>query len=444
MKSMGESAKVSAITITPAPAPVRGRIRPPGSKSITNRALVCAALAGGTSTLTGALDSEDTRVMIESLGHLGIQVESLDHGETLIVHGCGGKIPASSADLFVGNSGTTIRFLTALCALGHGTYRLDGVPRMRERPIGDLLDALNQLGARCQGEIQPGFPPVIVQARGLSGSRADIRGDISSQYVSALLMAAPSAAKDVELAVTGELVSKPYVAMTLMIMLSFGCSVEVRGTSGEGDFSRLRIPAPAKYRACSYDMEPDASAASYFWAAAAITGGEVTVEGLCRDSLQGDVGFVDCLGQMGCRVEYADDSITVSGRAARGIDVDMNAISDTAQTLAAVALFAKGPTTIRGVAHIRHKETDRIGDLARELRKLGATVDEFADGLSINPPADFSSFQGATIETYNDHRMAISLALAGLVLPGVTIVNPGCTAKTYPRYFDDLETLIQR
>lgn len=434
------------LTVQPVGRPIRGRIRPPGSKSITNRALVCAALADGTSTLAGALDSDDTRVMIDSLGRLGIRVESGDDGHTLIVHGCGGHIPAEQADLFVGNSGTTIRFLTALCALGHGTYRLDGVPRMRERPIGDLLDALNQLGADCRGELKTGLPPVVVKANGLCGGRVSVRGDISSQYLSGLLQAVPCASGPVQIAVIGELVSQPYVAMTLRIMESFGASVgaegnALRGVPGGG----FDIPAPQSYRACDYAIEPDASAASYFWAAAAITGGEITVEGLSKASLQGDVQFVECLAQMGCRVTYAADSITVSGRAERGIDVDMNAISDTVQTLAAVAIFADGPTTIRGVAHIRHKETDRIGDLARELRKFGAQVEEFSDGLGITPTRRASEGVPPPIEiaTYHDHRMAMSLTLPGLVRPGVTILDPGCTAKTYPKFFQDLATLTK-
>jgi 3-phosphoshikimate 1-carboxyvinyltransferase len=245
-------------------------------------------------------------------------------------------------------------------------------------------------------------------------------------------MACPCAKGGAEIVVDGELVSRPYVDMTLQVMRSFG--VAVRESNGKG----FVIP-PQSYRALRYSIEPDASAASYFWAAAAITGGDVTVEGLTKDSLQGDVGFAQCLAQMGCRVDYAPDGITVSGRAERGIDVDMNAISDTVQTLAVVALFADGPTTIRNVAHIRHKETDRIGDLARELRKLDATAEELPDGLRVSPPA---APHGATIETYNDHRMAMSLALAGLRIPGVTIVNPGCTAKTYPAFFDDLARLV--
>jgi 3-phosphoshikimate 1-carboxyvinyltransferase len=310
---------------------------------------------------------------------------------------------------------------------------LDGVERMRQRPIGDLLAALRQLGAELDGQLRPDFPPVVVRAARLPGGVGVVRGDVSSQFLSALLLAAPCALDDVRLLVEGELVSRPYVTMTLKIMEQFGARLK----TGEDYF---RIYAPQSYGAQSYAIEPDASAASYFWAAAAITGGEVTVEGLSKDSLQGDVQFVECLARMGCSVSSAADGITVSGRAERGIDVDMNAISDTVQTLAVVALFAEGPTTIRNVAHIRHKETDRIGDLARELRKLGASVDETPDGLRITP----AQLHGAAIETYNDHRMAMSLALAGLRIPGVTILNPGCTAKTYPNYFLDMSSLTRQ
>jgi 3-phosphoshikimate 1-carboxyvinyltransferase len=407
--------------------PLDAAIRPPGSKSITNRALVCAALAVGDSTLRGALDSEDTRVMVDGLRRLNIDVEFAPPSDTIRVEGCSGRLPAGSAELFVANSGTTVRFLTALCTLGRGTYRLDGVARMRKRPIGDLLDALAQLGASAFSENENGCPPVIVRADGLKGGRAVVRGDISSQFLSGLLMAAPYARQAVELIVEGLLVSQPYVRMTLEVMKAFHAKIEA------GDLSRLFIP-PMRYHGRVYDIEPDASAASYFWGAAAIVGGRVTVQGLTRDALQGDVAFCECLARMGCAVEYGERSITVRGGPLCGIDVDMNAISDTVQTLAAVALFATGPTTIRGVAHIRHKETDRIGDLARELRKLGAVALERDDGLTIVP----QKLQGAEIETYNDHRMAMSLALVGLRTPGVVILNPGCTAKTYPRYFEDL------
>jgi 3-phosphoshikimate 1-carboxyvinyltransferase len=415
------------IEIQLARGPIRGTIRPPGSKSITNRAIICAALADGISTLTGALDSEDTRVMIDSLARLGIRVESSDAGRTLRVHGCGGRIPADRADLYIANSGTSVRFLTALAALGHGTFRLDGTPRMRERPIQGLLDGLSQLGVRAESENASGCPPVIVHADGLRGGAARVRGDISSQFLSGLLLAAPYADRPVALMVNGKLVSIPYIELTLAVMRSFGVAIDT------ADFSRFDIPRQ-HYTATDYAVEPDASAASYFFAAAAITGGEVTVEGLDRESLQGDIRFCDCLAQMGCEVRYEPDRVTVFGRSLAGVDVNMNAISDTVQTLAAVALFADGPTTITGVGHIRHKETDRIGNLAVELRKLGALVEELPDGLRITPAA----LHGAKIETYDDHRMAMSLALVGLRVPSVVILDPRCTEKTYPAFFRDL------
>lgn len=411
--------------------PLRASIRPPGSKSITNRALICAALGEGESLLTGVLDSEDTQVMIAAMRQLGIAVEHDPPTATVRVVGCGGRLPTGNTDLYVANSGTTVRFLTAMLALGQGDYRLDGTPRMQQRPIGDLLDALRQLGANAVSETGTGCPPVVVHARGLAGGRATVAGDISSQFLSGLLMAAPYAKTDVELIVRGDLVSRPYIDMTLAVMASFGVHVGVDASS------RFTIAAPQRYQSRPYDIEPDASAASYFFAAAAITRGEVTVEGLSRDSLQGDVAFCECLEQMGCAVQYGQNRITVAGGPLRGIDTDMNAISDTVQTLGAVALFADGPTTIRGVAHIRHKETDRIHALAVELRKLGAEVEEHADGLKIMP----RPLHGAQIDTYDDHRMAMSLALVGLAVPGVVIRDPDCTAKTYPQFFRDLEHL---
>ncbi len=411
--------------------PLVGTIRPPGSKSITNRALICAALAEGVSHVHGALDSEDTRVMIDALQRLGLDVQANADRTELTVVGCGGRIPAGQAELFLANSGTSIRFLTALATLGQGIYRLDGVARMRARPIQDLLDGLGQLGADVRAEFDNGCPPVVVRACGLPGGSATIQGNVSSQFLSGLLMTAPYAQSDVCLRVDGDLVSQPYVRMTLAVMSAFGIRV---------DGSRLdsfAIAAGRRYAGRDYAVEPDASAASYFWAAAAITGGRVTVAGLTRDALQGDVAFCECLAAMGCQVNYADDGITVTGGMLRGITVNMNAISDTVLTLAAVALYADGPTTITGVAHIRHKETDRIGDLARELRRLGARVEELPDGLRIEPAA----LNAAEIQTYNDHRMAMSLALVGLRTPGVVILDPGCTEKTYPRFFEDLRTL---
>jgi 3-phosphoshikimate 1-carboxyvinyltransferase len=395
---------------------------------------VCAALAQGESTLLGALDGEDTQVMIAALGQLGIGVRVEDHGRTLHVTGCGGKIPATNAELFVANSGTTMRFLTALVALGRGEYRLDGIPRMRERPMGDQAAALAALGVDVVCESAGDCPPVVVRANGLRGGRAAVSGATSSQFLSGLLMAAPYAGSQVELVVEGGLVSVPYVAMTRRVMEAFGAEV-----AATADYREIRVSNEHRYRGRAYDIEPDASAASYFLAAAAITGGAVTIEGLSRESLQGDVAFAACLEQMGARVSYGDSFMMIEGRPLAGVDVDMNAISDTVPTLAVAALFAAGPTTIRNVAHIRHKETDRIAAVATELRKLGAGVEEFDDGLRIEP----RPLHGAAVDTYNDHRMAMSFALVGLKVPGVVIKDPGCTAKTYPEYFADLERLVR-
>ena len=417
------------LPIVPVTRPLSGRVRPPGSKSLTNRVLVAAALAEGTSTLTGVLDSDDTRVMLDSLSRLGLTLTHDTAARTVTIAGGGGTFPNKTAELFLGNSGTSIRFLTAACAVAGGAYRLDGNARMRQRPIADLLAGLTTLGADVRCEADTGCPPVVVRATGLTGGTARVAGDTSSQYLSALLLAAPRAAGPVVLQVAGELVSQPYIAMTLAVMQAFGVQVE---QTADGYRS---LPQP--YRGVPYAIEPDASAASYFFAAAAITGGRVTVEGLTRSALQGDVLFVDALERMGCTVEEGRDAITVTGGRLRGIDIDMNAISDTAQTLAAVAVFADGPTTIRHIAHVRHKETDRIAAVATELRRLGQGVTEFDDGLTIAP----RPITPVTVNTYDDHRMAMSFALVGLRAAGIAIADPACTAKTYPGYWEDLGTL---
>lgn len=418
-----------SILIQPVSGPVIGTIRPPGSKSLTNRALIVAALAGGTSKLSGVLDSVDTRVMFESLNRLGVEAIHDPQSHTATIEGCGGKLPAASADLFLENSGTSIRFLTALCATASGKYSLDGNTRMRERPIVDLVDALNQLGPKIRCQPTTGCPPVNVESSGLHQGKVAVRANISSQYLSGILMAAPTASGTVDVAIDGERVSQPYIDMTIAVMKQFGVRVE--------ETSNGYQIAPQAYIAQDYSIEPDASAASYFFATAAITGGKVTVRGLTRDALQGDVGFVDCLQKMGCKVTDDDSSITVEGANLTGIDVDMNAISDTAQTLAAVAVFAEGPTTIRNVAHNRFKETDRIAAVATELRQLGIQVDEYDDGMKIHP----GPVKPATIETYDDHRMAMSFALIGLKADGVRIADPDCTSKTYPEFFQDLASL---
>ena len=424
------------VEIVPIHGPVSGTVRPPGSKSITNRAFILAALADGWTTLTGVLDSQDTRVMIESLRRLGFDVQQDLDACSCRVRGFGGQIPAQQADLYLENSGTSIRFLTSLCALGAGRYRLDGVKRMRERPIGDLVRSLHQLGAKIQFEVSGSdCPPVLVDGCGgrLTGGQATINGDISSQFLSSLLMAAPAAGGGVKLNVVGELVSQPYVTMTIQMMNAFGVAVDY-----PSDLSEFNIPA-AVYHAGHYQIEPDASAASYFFAVAAITGGNITIDGLSRTALQGDVGFVDALQQMGCHVTCNETSITVQGGPLHGIDIDMNAISDTAQTLSVVAAFADSPTTIRNVGHMRHKETDRIAAVVTELQRTGISATETADGLHIIPGQP----QPADIQTYDDHRMAMSFSLLGLRSKGIRILDPNCTAKTYPRYFEDLEAVCQ-
>jgi 3-phosphoshikimate 1-carboxyvinyltransferase len=422
-----------SIVIQPASGPIGGIICPPGSKSITNRALPLAALAAGRSVLTGVLNSDDTQFMIESLKRLGVQIEADWDDHVVTVGGCGGQFPNSTADLFIGNSGTTVRFLSAILGVHGGQFRLDGVQRMRERPIGPLLEALAQLGAGVVAESPGGCPPVSIKSDRVNGGTIQVRGNVSSQYLSGLLMAAPLADGDIVIEIDGPLISKPYVSMTVEVMKSFGVAVD-----SDESLSRFQISSDQSYQACDYAIEPDASAASYFWGAAAICGGSATVQGLGRDSLQGDVGFVDCLEKMGCGVEWSEHGVTVNGPAKVGIDIDMSNVSDTVQTLAAVALFVDGATTVRNVAHNRVKETDRIGNLAIELRKFGVEVDEHADGLTIRP----QPLNSATIETYDDHRMAMSLALVGLKQADVEILDPGCVAKTYPHFFRDLQKFV--
>jgi 3-phosphoshikimate 1-carboxyvinyltransferase len=418
---------MNAITIQTC-EPIRGTMRPPGSKSITNRALVCAALADGRTHLSGVLDSNDTRVMVDCLERLGVRAEWSSDRSDIQVHGCGGELAGGDIELFVQNSGTTIRFLTAVVSTGHGRYRLDGNERMRRRPIADLVAALRQLGVRIQCQHDDGCPPVLVAAAGLPGGKITVAGDISSQYLSGILLAAPRAQGAITIRLAGDVVSLPYVTMTMRVMEAFGIEVS-RNTEREFWME------PQPYQATNYDVEPDASAAGYFWGAAAISGGEITVQGLTSSSLQGDIGLLDGLVQMGCTVGKTDEGwFRLRGGDLHGIDLDMRQISDTVPTLAVVALFAQGPTTIRGVEHIRHKESNRIGDLARELRKLGAIVHERQDGLQIVP----GKLHGNTLQTYDDHRMAMSLSLAGLRIPGVTILDPGCTSKTYPDFFADL------
>jgi len=418
--------------------PIDATVRVPGSKSITNRALLVAALAHGESYLTGALHSDDTRYMAAALNALGIAVETDVAGEAFHVRGGGGTFPATEADLFVGNAGTAMRFLTAALPLGHGRYRIDGIPRMRQRPIGPLLQALNDLGADVRGELEAGFPPVVVNANGLPGGRCRMAGDQSSQYFTALLLAGPCAAQGITVEVEGDLVSKPYLPMTAAVMAAFGAEAEL----DEVDWQVLSVRPGQRYTGRDYRIEPDASNASYFFAMAAATGGRVRVDGLGKGSTQGDLRFIDVLQAMGCTVIETEEYVEVRGPEGgnlRGVDLDLGPISDTAQTLAAITPFADGPTTIRGVAHARLKETDRVAAIATELRRLGQQVDEFHDGVTVHPrpivPAD--------IHTYDDHRMAMSFSVTALRAPGVRLLEPKCVAKTFPDFFDRLDMVVR-
>ena len=422
-----------SIEIQPLPHSVNASITPPGSKSLTNRALMIAAMTAGKSTLTGALDSDDTIAMLDSLQRLGVEASHDAASATMTVEGVGGNFPNKTAELFIGNSGTSIRFLTAMLGFAGGKYKLDGIERMHERPIGPLVDAIQNLGGGIAALSPNNCPPVQIDGQAILGGEVTLSGSLSSQYLSGLLMASPLAQETVALQIDGPLISKPYVQMTCEVMKAFGVQVDADETA-----NRFVIPAGQQYKATDYAIEPDASAASYFWAVPAILGGKATIHGLTEDALQGDVGFVRCLEKMGCDVGFSKNSISVSGPAKHGINIDMADVSDTVQTLSAVALFVDGPTTVTNVAHNRVKETDRIGNLAIELRKFGVQVDEHPDGLTIHP----APLNGATIETYDDHRMAMSLSLVGLKQPGVEILNPGCVSKTYPNFFADLKAFV--
>jgi len=408
-------------------ARVRGTVEMPGSKSISNRVLLLAALADGETRVENLLDSDDTRVMLDALELLGVRIER----DSATVRG--GPFPNKSADLHLGNAGTAFRPLTAVLALAGGEYRLSGSPRMHERPIGDLVDALRSLGARIDYLGKEGFPPLALHPGAIRrGAPLRVRGDVSSQYLSALLMALPLTGSETAVEVEGELISKPYVEITLNIMRRFGVEVRREGWSSF-TVPRKRYSSPGRIR-----VEGDASSASYFLAAGAIGGGPVRVQGVGRSSIQGDVRFTEVLEKMGAEISMGEDWIE-SGPPARGklkaIDADLNHIPDAAMTAAVAALFADGPSRIRNIASWRVKETDRLAAVAAELRKLGAAVEEGADALRVTPP---ERLKPATIATYGDHRMAMSFSLAALGGIRVRIEDPDCVAKTFPEYFETL------
>ncbi|GGN77452.1 3-phosphoshikimate 1-carboxyvinyltransferase [Actinoplanes lobatus] len=413
------------LAVAPLTRPVDATVRPPGSKSITNRALLCAALADGTSTLSGVLFADDTRAMLGAVGALGATVTLSESDRTVVVRGIDPGTAGGAGTIDARQSGTTSRFLLPAAALLGGRTVVDGSEQLRARPFGPVLGALRQIGAHVDELDRPGFLPAAVTGPA-HGGPVEVSGHISSQFLSGLLMAGPLMDRGIDVTLTSPLVSVPYVEMTKAVMAAFGVTV-----------TGLTVPAGA-YRPADYAIEPDASAASYFLGAAAITGGRVTVSGLGAGSLQGDVRFADVLERMGASVTRTADAVTVrGGDRLRGIDVDMADISDTAQTLAAVAVFADGPTRVRGIGFIRGKETDRVGAVVTELRRAGIDAVEDPDGFTIHPGAP----RPTRFATYDDHRMAMSLSLIGLRAPGIEIADPGCVAKTYPGYFTDLATL---
>ena len=408
------------------------RVRVPGSKSVTNRALLAAALARGTSTLRGGLHSDDTEAMQACLAQLGIHLDTAT--EPWTIAGADGRLASPAAPLFSRNSGTTARFLTAAATLADGPVVIDGNARMRERPIDDLTRALEALGAACRLEGTGGCPPVRVAGGGLPGGAAEIDASRSSQYVSAVLLAAPYAARSVTLSFRdGVVVSRPYIDLSMDVMRAFGAEADWSGPAEISVGNRLG------YESRDYAIEADASSAAYPFCAAAIAGGRVRVDGIRTATQQPDIGLLDLLERMGCRVTRGDDWASVTGPAGplRGIDVDMNRLPDAVLALAVVACFAEGPTRIRNVGNLRIKETDRLAALETELRKLGVRAVAGPDDLRIEP----APLQGAHIDTYDDHRMAMSFALAGLVQPGIVIRDPACVSKTWPAFFDVFEKL---
>ncbi len=429
----GGARRADPLPMEPFMGPVQASVKVPGSKSITNRALMCAALASGTSRIEGILLADDTEAMLSCVSALGAEVQMTRENCSVEIRGFAGRPLDGPIDLDARLSGTTSRFVAASLVLGSGPYRLTGGLPLQVRPLGPTLDALVELGCELSFEGDDGCLPVIVKAHSPKIDSAlptiSVSGDVSSQFLSGLLLVGPCLPNGLRIDITTPLVSRPYVDMTLSVMRSFGAIVDDKQSSF--------VVSPGGYTGTDFAVEPDASAASYFYAAAAICGGSITVEGLGTDSIQGDVVFVDALAAMGCDVEKSPSSIRVTGPAVHGIDVDFSDISDTAQTLAAVAVFVDSPTRISGIGFIRRKETDRIAAVVTELRRLGLEASDDLDGFTVVP----SSPSSAEIRTYEDHRMAMSFALVGLRVPGITIQDPACVAKTFPDYFERLELI---
>lgn len=420
---------LESLTLQPI-ALVDGTINLPGSKSVSNRALLLAALAKGKTELTNLLDSDDVRHMLTALKALGVSYTLSEDRTRCEVTGVGGPLAATGElELFLGNAGTAMRPLAAALCLGGNDIVLTGEPRMKERPIGHLVDALRQGGAQIDYLEQENYPPLRLRG-GFTGGKVAVDGSVSSQFLTALLMTAPLAANDTEITIKGELVSKPYIDITLHLMKTFGVDVENR------DYRSFIIRGGQQYQSPgAYLVEGDASSASYFLAAGAIKGGTVKVTGIGRNSVQGDIRFADVLEKMGAKITWGDDFISCARGELNAIDMDMNHIPDAAMTIATAALFAKGTTTLRNIYNWRVKETDRLSAMATELRKVGAEVEEGEDYITVTPPA---KLQISEIGTYNDHRMAMCFSLVALSDTPVTILDPKCTAKTFPDYFDQL------
>ena len=422
----------------PAARHAEGTVRLPGSKSISNRVLLLAALSAGTTQVRALLDSDDTRVMLDALRALGVGVRRIGDTDDYAIAGVGGAFPVKRAELFLGNAGTAFRSLTAACALSGGEYVLKGVPRMHERPIGDLVDALRLLGAKIDYLGQESYPPLAIHPGVYAGDATRVRGNVSSQYLTGLLMTLPLLGKTTRIDIEGELISKPYIGITLAMLKRFGIAVEQDGWASFAVNADARYTSPGEIW-----VEGDASSASYFIAAGAIAGGPVTVVGAGSESVQGDVLFADAMARMGAVIEKTPNSITArapaSGRL-QGISIDCNHIPDAAMTLAVAALFADGPTTLANIASWRVKETDRIAAVATELRKVGATVEEGADFIRVAPPAALTP--NAVIDTYDDHRMAMCLSLVSLGGVPIRINDPACVNKTFPSYFSEFARIV--
>lgn len=402
-------------------------IKAPGSKSITQRALVTASLSDGKSVLLNPLVSEDTMLLADALDNLGIIIEKLN--DKWIVNGRNGNILPCNKEIYMGNNGTGIRFLCSITSLGAGRYILTGTKRMEERPVKPLLDALNQLGIHAKSIKNNDCPPVEIITNGLKGGKCNLSAKLSSQYLSSLMLVAPFANEQMTIDIIGELSSKPYINITTGVMKAFGIDVIEHNNS-------FIIPR-GNYRAIEYPIEGDASGASYFFALAAITGGTIKISNIPECSLQGDAHFANILKEMGCSVTKGKDGVTVTGNdGLKGIDIDMSNWPDIVPTLAVVAAFANGATRITNVPHLRIKETDRLKAVATELAKTGVSVKELDDGLVIDGLQSKEQAMGAVIETYDDHRIAMALSLAGLKIPNITIENPGCVIKSFPNYWD--------